>query len=177
MKQPPKETEMWFAVYTRSRCEKAVSRALEQKKITHYLPVINRKRLYSNRTRSISCPLIPGYIFVQIAFRDYVPVLQTEHVVDFVRFGSEINPIPQMEIDLLRQFSGDTEHEIILAANHYQEGDEVEVTMGPLKGIKGTLITVKGRKSLIVELKNVGHSLQVVHMKLRHVRRLGKVPV
>jgi transcription antitermination factor NusG len=164
---------MWFAVHTRSRSEKSVERALERQNIDHFLPLMDREREYAGRKRSVSHPLIPGYIFVRITFKDYLAVLQTKNVVDFVRFGSEINPIPQREIDILEQFCRDKQHTIILSNTRYHRGDQVVVTAGPLKGIQGTLIAAKGRRNLVVELRNVGHSLQVVQIESRYLKRLG----
>lgn len=168
---------MWFAVSTRSRCEKAVQRNLEKKGIAHYLPLLSKKRTYGSSQRKVDLPLIPGYIFVFITHQDYLHVLQTDNVIGFVRFGAEINPIPQAEIDLLETLCNDNIHDIIAGKPNYRGGDAVEVISGPLKGVKGNLITVQGRHNLVVELKNIGNSLQVVHMESRHVRRLKRIRI
>lgn len=170
MVQPAKDIAMWFAVSTRSRCEKAVQRALEKKSIAHYLPLMSKKRTYRSGQRKVILPLIPGYIFVFITHQDYLQVLQTENVAGFVRFGAEINPIPQTEIDLLKTLCKDNVHEIIPGKANYSRGEAVEVIKGPLMGVKGNLITVQGQNNLVVELKNIGNSLQIVHMESRTSR-------
>lgn len=175
MKQPSKETKMWFAVLTRNRCEKAVQRLLEMQQIRHYLPVLSLARLHGTRRRIVDRPLIPGYIFVYISLYEYVRVLQTEHVVDLVRFGTELIPIPQEEIDLLRQFCVNKDYDIIVGRPQYIAGDLVQVIAGPLKGVIGKLMNVQGRKNLLVELKNVGYSFQIVEMRPHHVRCLSGV--
>jgi len=172
MKQPSKDQALWFAAQTKYRCEKAVQRYLEKQQITNYLPIVNTPRLHGSRRRIVEKPLIPGYVFVHIAYQDYLKVLKTENIIDLVRFGSEIVPIPQQEIDLLQKFCTSIDYEIVLGRPAYQSGDIVQVVAGPLKGIVGRLITVQGRKNLVVELKNVGHSLQVVQMKMQYVRRI-----
>ncbi|MCB0633806.1 MAG: UpxY family transcription antiterminator [Saprospiraceae bacterium] len=177
MKQPSKEINMWFAVLTRNRCEKAVQRFLEMQQIKHYLPIISLPRLHGTRRRIVNRPLIPGYIFVHISLYEYVRVLQTEHVVDLVRFGTELIPIPQEEIDLLKKFCMNVDHEIIIGRPRYQPGDIVQVISGPLKGVIGKLMNVQGRKNLVVELKNVGYSFQIVEMKPQHVRCLSVMGV
>lgn len=170
MKQPSKETAMWFAVKTKTRCEKAVRGALERQGITNYLPTVNTPRLHGARRRIVEYPLIPGYIFVHILFKDYLRVLQTENVVDLIRFGADLIPIPQLEIDLLKRLCADIGYEVIVCRHAYCTGDTVQVIAGPLKGITGKLMTIQGRKNLLIELRNVGHSLQVVQMKSQHVR-------
>lgn len=164
---------MWFAVYTRNRCEKAVRRALDRQGIANYLPILHTPRLHGTRSRIVECPLIPGYIFVHISFDDYLSVLQTEHVVDMVRFGADLIPIPSAEIQTLQQICSSTAHEVIVSRSRYIAGDLVQVINGPLKGISGKLVKIGGRKNLVVELKNVGHSLQIVQLEARYVQRLA----
>ena len=173
MKQPSNDTKLWFAVLTRNRCEKAVQRLLAMQQITHYLPIISLPRLHGTRRRIVNCPLIPGYIFVQITLRNYVQVLQTDNVVDFVRFGMELIPIPEEEIDIMRKFCTNVHHEIMVGRPTYATGDMVQVVDGPLKGVVGKLMTVRGKKNLVVELKNVGYSLQIVEVQSQYVRRLS----
>lgn len=175
MKQPSKEIKMWFAVHTRNRCEKVVQRLLEMQYIEHYLPIISLHRLHGTRRRVVNRPLIPGYIFVHISLHEYVRVLQTEHVVGLVRFGTELIPIPQEEIDILKKFCKNAEHEIILGRPRLSAGETVQVITGPLKGVIGKLMSVQGRKNLLVELKNVGYSFQIVEMKAQHVRSLSRM--
>lgn len=165
--------KMWFAVQTRSRCEKAVQRSLERQEITHYLPIVSLPRLHGTRRRVVKSPLIAGYIFVNISLEDYIRVLQTENVIDLVRFGSELIPIPEEEIDTLKKFCTNASYEVIVGRPKLTSGELVQVVTGPLKGLIGKLMNVKGKKNLVVELVNVGYSLQVVQMQPQHVRRLN----
>lgn len=173
MKQPSTDTALWFAVQVRSRSEKAVLAALEKQGIHAYLPLVSVKRFHGTRKRIVDQPLIPHYVFVQITMKHYVPVLQTQHVVQFVRFGSELIPIPQGEIDILNKVCQDPSLEVVVARYAYVVGDDVQVIDGPLKGIIGKLRAIQGRKNLIVELKNFGHALEVVQIRPQYLRKIG----
>lgn len=173
MKQPSRDTAMWFAVQVRSRSEKAVLTSLQKQGIHAYLPLISTHRIHGTRKRVLDLPLISNYVFVLVTYRDYIPVLQTRHVVEFVRFGGDINPIPQQEIDLLTKVCQDSSLEVIIAKSSYTAGDAVQVIDGPLKGTIGKLRTIQGSKNLIVELKNFGHALEVVQIRPQYLRKIG----
>ena len=42
-----------------------------------------------------------------------------------------------------------------------EKGDWVEVTSGPLLGMRGKLVQVKGKEKVLVELMNSGYSLEI----------------
>ena len=55
----------WWAVYTLARREKDLMRRLRQMSITHYGPLIKRRRRSpSGRVRHSYVPLFPGYVFL-----------------------------------------------------------------------------------------------------------------
>ncbi|MEY4660481.1 MAG: hypothetical protein RLZZ42_433, partial [Bacteroidota bacterium] len=56
----------WFAVYTRSRCEKKVAQMLTKRGIVNYCPLNKKLRQWSDRKKYIFEPLFPSYVFVYI---------------------------------------------------------------------------------------------------------------
>ena len=62
--------QFWYAVYTTSRAEKKVKQRLDESGIENYLPLRTEIRIWSDRKKKVSLPLIPGYIFVRIAVED-----------------------------------------------------------------------------------------------------------
>ena len=77
----------WFAVYTRFKREKVVKRALQEKGITSYLPIQKLTRHYTRKVKHVEMPLISCYIFTKITKKEYVRVLETQDVVNFVKFS------------------------------------------------------------------------------------------
>src|SRR3954449_12319558 len=72
----------WFAAYTAPRHEKAVLRHLDVRNVESFLPLYTSVRRWKNGCRvAVERPLFPGYVFVHIARRSSVKVLQVPGVV------------------------------------------------------------------------------------------------
>lgn len=150
----------WFAIRTRYKCEKVVQKALSGKGITAYLPLQKHMRRWERKKRIVELPLITCYVFVKIVQADYVKVLETEHVAGFVRFSRNLIAIPESEIEIIRRVVAD-EIEAMVNPTALVEGQRVEIIWGRLTGIQGTLVSVEGKHSVVIELEHVGYSLQL----------------
>ncbi|MCB0517444.1 MAG: UpxY family transcription antiterminator [Lewinellaceae bacterium] len=151
----------WFAVYTRYKSEKVVQNLLGKKEIENYLPLQRITRRYTRKIKTHNIPLISCYIFVKITKGEYVKVLETENVVNFLKFSKNLLSIPEEEIEILKRVVGDGEFEIEAEPGVFHEGDEVEIIGGKLTGIKGRLVEKQGKKQMVIELENVGYSLRM----------------
>jgi transcription antitermination factor NusG len=151
----------WFAVYTKYKCEKYVADHLNKKQIQTYLPLIQKTRRYTRKIKHSEIPLINCYVFVNIVKGQYIPTLETEYVMKFLRHGKDLIAIPQGEIDLLKRVAGYRDEVEVINADMFVEGDEVEVTSGHLTGIKGILISKEGKKSFVIELKSIAYQFRI----------------
>ncbi len=149
----------WFAVRTRAKSEKSVQRRLTQKGITAYVPLQEFIRRYERKTRTVSLPLIAGYVFVHLVKSQYVSVLETENVAGFVKNGPDLLAIPNEEIDLLRRVALEKGLEVEAVAGRLSEGDWVEIAVGTLAGLRGRLVRVADKRRVQVELAQLGYSL------------------
>lgn len=151
----------WFAINTRFKCEKLAFKQLVRKGISAYLPLQKHTRRYTRKIRTVELPLISCYLFVKITKGEYVPVLETENVQGFVRFAKNLIAIPEREIDLMRRILGES-WEVQAEKTTFVEGDEVEVAVGNLLGMRGTLVEVKDQKpQVLVELERLGYTLRI----------------
>ncbi len=148
----------WFAVYTRSKSEKVVKQLLDAKGIECYLPLLEVTRRYTRKIKVLQLPLISCYVFVRIVKDQYIPVLETENVVKFIRFARNLIAIPDEEIDIMRRVVGEV-RDVEAQAGLIQEGDLVEIIGGKLTGIKGRLVEKKGKKQMVISLETIGYSL------------------
>ncbi len=144
----------WFAIYTRYKREKVVSKALEKKNIDCYLPLNKVTRRWGRKVKELEIPLINCYLFVKINKIQYIKVLETENVLKFVRFSKNLIAIPEEEIDLIKRITGEF-NDISVGTECVKKGDKVEVIGGALTGMKGLLVDKDDRKKFVVEL----HSL------------------
>jgi len=90
----------WFAVQTRPRFEKKVVAQLVFKSIGVYLPVRTESHTWSDRRKSVTIPLFPGYAFVHVSpsRQAWQPVLQTAGLLGFVNFGGIVMAVPAKQI-------------------------------------------------------------------------------
>jgi transcription antitermination factor NusG len=155
------ETEQrWFAVYTRFKSEKVVHRLLATKNIEVYLPLQKVTRRYTRKIKHHEIPLISCYVFVKITKAEYVPVLETENVVRFIKFARNLYAIPDHEIDIIKRVTGEGE-DVVAEPGSFKEGDMVEVIGGKLTGIRGRMVEKHGKKQVVVELESIGYSLRM----------------
>ena len=167
----------WFAVYARYKREKLVARRLQEKGIECYLPLQRLTRYYTRKVKHVELPLISGYLFTRITKPQYVPVLETPDVVQFVRFSRNLISIPESEIDIIRRVVGENV-EVSAEPGRFQPGDEVEIIGGQLTGLKGILLERRSDKNFLIELESLGYSLlmQVDPALLRRIRPGSAAP-
>lgn len=162
----------WFAVYTRYKREKQVLKRLQEKGIETYLPLQRVKRYYTRKVKQVELPLISCYLFTKITKPEYIPVLDTPDVVKFVRFSKNLISIPEREIKLIQRVVGEDIELEIEPTRQMRKGDEVEIIGGRLTGLKGTLVSLEGKKHFVIELENLGYAMrmQVDPQYIRKIR-------
>ena len=151
----------WYAVQTVSRLEKKVSSELTAKDIRCFLPVIPRRKQWSDRQRVIDEPLFAGYVFVQLALRSpaKITLLSTKGVVGLVGGRGYGTPIPEDEILAIQQI---LEKRIPVTAHQFLTvGERVRIRGGALDGLAGILQSIKGDQSLIVSIESIQRSISV----------------
>ena len=159
----------WYALYTRPRWEKRVFEDLIYKGIDTYLPLIKTLKQWSDRKKMVEEPLFHSYIFVHITPTEHDRALQTMGVVRFVTFKGIAVAIPHWEIEAVKAYVGEgTERMVYTDDIHI--GDPVEVVFGTMKGLKGRLAEMKGKKRVLVEITGLGERL-LVNIPTTHIQR------
>jgi len=167
VKEKDKELETkWYAVYTRPRFEKQVLKGLLDQGIEGYLPLIKTMRQWSDRKKLVEVPLFNSYVFVHIDRSFYDQVLQTHGVVKYITFEGKAATIPSEQIDNLKIIV-DSNEMVETKWEARRKGDNVMVTAGSLKGLKGELITEGNRKKVLVRIEGIDQNLTIeVHTSL-----------
>jgi transcription antitermination factor NusG len=151
----------WYVVYIRSRAEKKAKAELQEKNIETYLPLQRRLRQWSDRKKWVEMPLISGYLFVHISRKEYDIVLQSNYVVSYVRFERKAAIIPDNQIDYLKMMLRQDNLEIDITHENFEIGQKIEVISGPLIGLQGKLVKIKGKNKVAVILEQLGYSALV----------------
>src|SRR6266705_5828257 len=149
----------WYAAYTRANHEKRVAHQLKERAVEHFLPLYRSVRRWSDRRVQIDLPLFPGYVFVRLALRDRLRVLQIPSVVRLVGFNGLPTALPDEEMEILR--SGLCRS--LRAEPHpfLTVGRRVRITAGPFAGLQGVLKRKKSKLRVVVSLSLVQRSIAV----------------
>lgn len=149
----------WFAIWTRSRHEQVVREQLQQKQIEVFLPTIAKWSRWKDRKKKIDWPLFPGYCFARFDPHERLPVLKCVGVVSIISFEGEPAPIPEREIEGIRQL---VESDLLFdPCPMIHEGMMVEVIHGPLKGVIGRLVRKNEKARLVLSVDLIGQAVSV----------------
>ena len=137
----------WFCVRTQTKREHI---AAEYLKDLEGVEVFCPRLRYRKATRRGKIwwiePLFPGYLLARF------DLIEMERAVTFcqgvrglVRFGSGVPPVPESFVQALHnevrnRAGGDDE--VFSVSPVIAIGDEVEIAMGPLRGMQGTIVSV-----------------------------------
>jgi len=149
--------ERWYAAQTCANHEKRVLEQLSQRTVEAYLPLYASVRRWKDRRICLELPLFPGYVFVRLALRARVQVLQTPSVVRLVGFGGHPTALPDQEIDGLRR--GLTRDTRVEPHPYLKVGHRVRVRTGPLQGLEGILVRKKNVSRFVISLDLIMRSV------------------
>jgi len=149
----------WFAVWTRPRAEKVVADQLRRKRIEAFLPTVARWSRWKDRKKKIDWPLFPGYCFARFDPRYSLDVLKCVGVARIITFDGKPAPIAHEEIDAIQRLV-DTELQFD-PCPLLNEGDLVEVTHGPLKGVVGRLIHKGPQTKLVLSVTMINRAVAI----------------
>jgi transcriptional antiterminator NusG len=140
----------WFALRVRSKHERTVAMHLQQRGYEDFSPSYNVERQGSDRKKTKEQFLFPGYVFCRLDPQDRLPVLTVPGVIDLVRFGDAILPIPEVEMEQMRRvvYSG----LMITPWPFLKVGQKVLIERGPLAGVEGILEAAKGTFRLVISI-------------------------
>jgi len=149
----------WIAVYTKSRHEQIVVNELNKKNIESYCPMFKERRQWSDRKKWVHFPLFRSYVFANIEIKENIYVLQTIGVNKIVKFQKKISIIPNQVIDNIKNIiEGGYKVE---QADYFIKGDEVCVVSGPLKGLDGVVLDLRGANKIIIKIEAIQQALSV----------------
>jgi len=149
----------WYAAYTNANHEKRVAEQLGVREVEHFLPTYSSVRQWKDRRVTLQMPLFPGYLFVHVALRERLRVVQIPGVARLVGFGGIPAALPEEEIAALRSglASG------VRAAPHpfLTIGRKVQIKRGPMAGLRGILLKRKNRARLVVSVELIQRAMAV----------------
>ena len=153
----------WFAVYTKSRCEKQVAQALESEGVEAYCPLNKIKKQWSDRTKWVEEPLFRSYVFVNIDYaKQSAVVRQSKNVVNFVYWLGKPAEIQANEIEEIKLFLTDFVNVEVIGQS-VKVGDFITIKSGVFEGKRAKVQSFKNKKEVRLIIESMGYEL-VAHL-------------
>ena len=149
----------WYALQVRPRFEKVIASTLLNKGYEGFLPLYRHRSRWSDRMKEVELPLFSGYLFCRFDINKRLPILVTPGVMHVVGIGKTPQPVEEDEIAALQSlvFSG-------LQAeprSYLNIGERVRIEIGPLSGVEGVLVALKGSTRLVLSVSLLQRSVSV----------------
>lgn len=138
----------WWAVYTRSRHEKALARDLTSLQVPFYLPLVEKTTAYGNRTVTSCLPVFANYMFMYGSEDERIASLTTNRV-------SRILPVSDgngLRRDLIHLRSLIDSGIPLTVESRWIPGKRVRIKRGSLMGLEGTILRRQGQLRLLVSV-------------------------
>lgn len=159
MTVPDRDAPLWWAVYTRHQHEKVVADMLIAKGVEVFLPLYESIRRWKDRSKVLSLPLFPCYVFVRGAVNQRLQVVSTPGVHMILTHGERIATVPDDEIDSIRRTVDSTFR--VEPHPFLKVGEKVRVMRGSLEGVEGILVRKKNVYRLILSVHMLAQSVAV----------------
>lgn len=153
------DSRAWYVLYTRHQHEKTVAHILSRKGFEILLPLYSTARQWKDRTKLISLPLFPCYVFFKGGLERRLAVLTTPGVHAIVSTAGQPTPIPHSEIEAIQRV---VERGARVEPHPFLKcGERVRVKCGPLMGIQGILVREKNLCRLVLSVEILGKAASV----------------
>jgi transcription antitermination factor NusG len=144
----------WYALYTRHQHEKMADQILTNKGFKTFLPLYATTHNWKDRTKALSLPLFPCYVFLKGGIERRLQILTTPGIYGLVSSAGQPAAIPAIEIEAIRRV---VESGTRVEAHPYLKcGNWVRVKCGPLTGIEGILVRKKNVSRLVLSVEILG---------------------
>lgn len=144
----------WYALYTRHQHEKIVDQILTNKGFNTFLPLYATTHNWKDRTKALSLPLFPCYVFLKGGIERRLQILTTPGIYGVVSSAGQPSAIPAIEIEAIQRV---VESGMQVEAHSYLKcGNWVRVKYGPLTGIEGILVRKKNISRLVISVEILG---------------------
>ena len=149
----------WWALYTRHQHEKVVAQVLTSKGFEVFLPLYESIRRWKDRSKTLSQPLFPCYVFVRGGLSRRSLVITTPGVHAILSSGERVAMIPNEEINAIRTA---VDGSLRLEPHPFLKcGERVRVTRGSLQGVEGVLVRKKSVYRLVLSVDMLAQSVAV----------------
>ena len=132
---------------------------LDGRGIEQLLPTVIRLSRWKDRKKEIEVPLFSGYCFARFPWHTKLSVQMLTGVVEIVGGGHRPEPVPNEEIEAIRKLMAGP---LRCDPHPYlSSGMLVEVTRGPLQGVRGILLRKEKHHRLVLSVHLIQQAASV----------------
>lgn len=160
----------WYVAYTQARHEKLAQDHLARQGFEVFCPQYRKRRSHARRVDMVPAPLFPRYLFV--AFDADSPewrvIRSTRGVVDLVRNGLDLVPVPAAVIDDIR--GREDQDGFVVLARHIklERGDRIRIDSGAFADHEAIFHAQRDEDRVIALLSMLGRKV-LVEVPIRSV--------
>ena len=147
----------WYAVHTKARQESVAVDNLRRQAFQICFPQIRSAKRRNGRWQTAVEPLFPGYLFVKMdtLAQSTAPIRSTRGVIDLIRFGNELCPVPDNVITAISGAHRD-EQAPLDPSDIFISGDRVRFVEGPMAGMTAIFEAKTGAERVLLLMDLLG---------------------
>ena len=144
----------WWVAHTKSRNEKALAHDMVNRDINYFLPMTWNVRRKSRRTIKSLLPLFSGYVFFCGEEEERLEILKTNRIANLI----EVTDQQQLIENLVQIERVLRTGESLLPHKYLKKGQKCRIIAGPLLGIQGIIVNIKGQTRLVLQVDILGQA-------------------
>jgi transcription antitermination factor NusG len=159
-----KQTEQtsWYVIKTKTHSEVKLLVRLQALGMVVFMPTYSTMRIWSDRKKKVSLPLIPSTLFVNCRAIELNQLYSVPGVAGILRYLGKPALVKDWEIENLRILINELNGQHIEVVNeHFVLGDHVRVVRGPFKGLFGTSLECDGKHRIHITIDSIGAAFTV----------------
>jgi transcription antitermination factor NusG len=146
----------WLVLKTKANAEKKVAERLAFKDIEVYLPLYTTMKQWSDRKKKVQKPLISSTVFVHVEEKERDLLWHVVGVSGMLYYLGKPAVVREEEILILQQMLQEGVYESVELSPTLIEGQEVEITGGDFKGLRGIVLEEVNAQKVVIALKGLG---------------------
>jgi transcriptional antiterminator RfaH len=147
----------WHVLHTKPRQEKSLARQLLEGQVPFYLPLISNRTLIRGRVFTSHIPLFTSYCFVLADEKERLRALATRRVVRTLDVADQ----KKLWEDLRQIHTLIALGAPIMSERQLVPGTPVEISVGPLAGMRGLIIRRANQRRFLVQVNFIQQGASV----------------
>ena len=150
--------QAWWVLHTRPRQEKSLARQLSAGRCPFYLPQVARRLPRRGRILTSHVPLFPGYVFLLADREQRVTALATSRIVRCLPVADQEGMWRDLRHVQRLLHAGVP----VTPEDRLAPGMTVEITSGPLAGLRGRIVQTASRRRFVVAVDFIQRGASVL---------------